>query len=58
VHREEGLMSPRLRRAQLLDPRLALDADLHSAFLAGLDGLGESETRQAGLAEAGLATCC
>jgi hypothetical protein len=33
-HRPSGLMSPSLQRTHLLDPRLALDADLHPAFRA------------------------
>ncbi len=38
-HRPDGLMSPRLRRERLLDPKLVFDADLHPAFLAGVAGL-------------------
>jgi hypothetical protein len=29
-------MSPQLRREQLLDPKLVVDADLHPALLAGV----------------------
>jgi hypothetical protein len=35
-HRPEGLMSPQLRRARLLDPKLVVDTDLHDSFLAGV----------------------
>ena len=35
-HRLTGLMSPQLRRQALLDPHLALDAELHEAFRAGI----------------------
>jgi hypothetical protein len=38
-HRPDGLMSTRLRRERLLDPKLVVDADLHAAFLAGVAGL-------------------
>jgi hypothetical protein len=35
-HRPDGLMSARLGRAQLLDPRLVVDADLHPVFRAAV----------------------
>ena len=38
-HRPDGLMSARLGREQLLDPRLSVDADLHSALVAGVSAL-------------------
>ena len=41
-HRPDGLMSARLGREQLLDPRLSVDADLHSAFVAGVSALASA----------------
>jgi len=38
-HRPVGLMSARLGREQLLDPRLSVDADLHPALVAGVSAL-------------------
>ena len=35
-HRPTGLMSPKLSRAGLLNPRLTLEADIRPAFLEGL----------------------
>ncbi len=53
-HRPEGFMSAQLGREQLLDPRLAVDADLHPAFLAGvarLNAADDPQTREEQLAD-------
>ncbi len=38
-HRPAGLMSAQLRREQLLDPKLVVDAELHPAFRAAVSRL-------------------
>ncbi len=50
-HRPAGLMSPSLRRTRLLDPRLAVDADLQPAFRAAVARL-EAEAAAAAREEA------
>jgi hypothetical protein len=46
-HRPDGLMSARLGREQLLDPKLVLDADLHPAFRSGAAAIRAAADPQA-----------
>ena len=55
-HRPHGLMSPRLRREQLLDPKLVVDADLHAAFLAGVARLNAAANAQAETTQVAVST--
>ena len=50
-HRPDGLMSARLGRAQLLDPTLFVDADLHPAFRAGVAAIRAAADPQASVVE-------
>ena len=50
-HRPDGLMSARLCRAQFLDPKLVVDADLFPAFLAGVAAIRAAADPQANVVE-------